>query len=76
MTKMIENPNILNKELAIDDSLHFYCPKEDMSFTFVLQKDGKVYPYSSKIDAEAFNNVDTLKNVFEVFATSIFESIK
>ncbi len=74
--EMIENPDILKEELAPADALHFYCPVEDGSFTFVLQKWGKVYPYSSKIDLEAFNNAETLENVFKVFAKSIFDSSK
>lgn len=76
VNELVENPDIIKEELAPADALHFYCPVEDGSFTFVLQKDGKVYPYTSKIDPEAFNNVDTLENVFKVFAKSIYNSTK
>lgn len=73
---MKQSPEILEQELSPENALRFYCPQEDGTFTFIYQKNGKVYPFSAKLPEEQNNDLDNMKQQFAVFAESLFLAIQ
>lgn len=66
---MEATPEIL---VQSEDTLHFYCPKWDRTFTFVFQKWEEVYPFTVVLPKEQLEDLDNLKQQFEVFAETIY----
>ena len=71
--EVTNNPDILNKEVQSEDSLHFYCPKWDRNFTFVYQKGDEVFSFNAELPKEQIESLDNLKKQFNVFAETIWK---